>query len=85
MGSDLTSLSIGQALRREVEKTYADWRKYKEKRDAKTKPMIKCKRCGELIFREDAIRTPYKLGRTYPLCFFCARKGRTVNIGKGVA
>ncbi len=84
MGSDSSGLSVGDALRREVQKSIAEMRKHRERRDH---PMVKCARCKCHIFKEDAIKIEYKkygLTTWYNICIMCARRGKK-GMGMGVA
>lgn len=84
MGSGTPEISIGDALKREVQKSIAAMRKHRERR----KPQIvKCHRCRCEIFVEDAVRIEYKrygLSAGYNVCVMCARRGKRI-IGSGVA
>jgi len=84
MGSSASEISVGDALKREVQKSIAAMRKYRERR----KPQIvKCHRCRCEIFVEDAVRMEYivcGLKKGYNLCVMCARRGRR-RMATGVA
>lgn len=82
MGSLDAALSVGDALRREVQKSIEEMRKYRERKEH---TLLKCHRCRCQMFAEDAIRVEYKrygITTRYNICVMCARRGKR-NIGSG--